>query len=558
MSKEVKVLDQGYVILEAHCGNDLSIVNAARASFKKHHDVLTDADVKLIEFLMRNKHCYDQETEVLTDNGFKLWSDIAKTTKLGCWDPINRTLVYETPIDVINQDYKGLMYKVEHGGVDLLVTPEHKMWVKTKVWNKAKNNNDWSSDYTLKTAKELDAKSMVRYSKLAPYLHNRNYYVDGVNCQASLLKLYGFFIGDGYASDIQFSISFHLKKLRKINYLKDLCDKIGASYSFNEKNNQFYIHKADWNKNFRQMFYDEDGQKKLPSALTVLNQEDSLNVIDGLKNSDGSLKRSAWEYSTTSNILAQQIQILALHAGEVVHVNSSATTKYKAGTFSRLMFMSRMKEPVINQTTQNTSWQEYNGKVYCAHTRTGILVVRRNGKIVLSGNSTPFEMVDFTFRIKAPKPVVAEWQRHRFSSFNEASQRYVEFANEFYTPANEALRTQVGKPGNYSFEPITDTDTAETIQYILKETYDYTYQKYQDLLKLGLAKEVARNVLSFGFYTEFFYKANLRSIFNFLSLRNDERALFEIREYAKVIEQFVAEVVPVAYAAFIDNGRVAI
>lgn len=178
--------------------------------------------------------------------------------------------------------------------------------------------------------------------------------------------------------------------------------------------------------------------------------------------------------------------------------------------------------------------------------------------LVRNRHHSPLEMVDFTFRVKAPKPVVAEWQRHRMSSFSEASSRYVEFESEFYKPSGSAIRTQVGKAGSYSFEEIADLDKKSTIEYIINEAYDHAYQKYHDLLCLGLAKEVARNVLSFGFYTEFYYKANLRSIFNFLSLRNDERALLEIREYAKVIEEMVAEVVPHAYKSFVDNGRIAI
>lgn len=173
-------------------------------------------------------------------------------------------------------------------------------------------------------------------------------------------------------------------------------------------------------------------------------------------------------------------------------------------------------------------------------------------------HATPFEMVDFTFRIKAPKPVVCEWLRHRNGSANEVSGRYVVFEPEFFIPCGDAIRTQTGKPGHYKFQPISNLDTKDSIQYIMQECYDFAYQKYQDLMALGLAKEVARNVLPFGFYSTFYYKANLRSIFNFLSLRNDDRALLEIQEYAKVIEQFVAELVPVAYESFVRNGRVAI
>jgi len=72
-----------------------------------------------------------------------------------------------------------------------------------------------------------------------------------------------------------------------------------------------------------------------------------------------------------------------------------------------------MREPVINQGKVNTSQVQYNGKVYCATTRTGVLMVRRNGKICLSGNSTPFEFAGAVFEVQAPIMVFREWHRHR-------------------------------------------------------------------------------------------------------------------------------------------------
>lgn len=196
------------------------------------------------------------------------------------------------------------------------------------------------------------------------------------------------------------------------------------------------------------------------------------------------------------------------------------------------------------------SYKKYNEKLTAADEKLIDYLIRNK-------HSTPLEMVDFTFQVKAPKPVVAEWERHRWSSFNEASSRYVEFKNEFYYPSGAALRKQVGKPGHYEFEEIVDPEVKSSIEFVMNEAYIQGYNRYKALLDLGLAKEVARNVLPFGFYTEFFYKANLRSIFNFISLRNDDRALLEIREYAKVIEHFVAQIVPIAYNSFISNGRIA-
>ncbi|KKL93752.1 hypothetical protein LCGC14_1871500, partial [marine sediment metagenome] len=83
------------------------------------------------------------------------------------------------------------------------------------------------------------------------------------------------------------------------------------------------------------------------------------------------------------------------------------------------------------------------------------------------------------------------------------------------------------------------------------------YEDYEDLLELGVAKELARNVLAQGMFTKFMYKTNTRGLMNFLSLRNDERAMYEIRKYAEAIEEVFAEKLPLTHKAFVNNGRVA-
>src|SRR3990172_1800476 len=70
-------------------------------------------------------------------------------------------------------------------------------------------------------------------------------------------------------------------------------------------------------------------------------------------------------------------------------------------------------------------------------------------------HSSPFEHAVFRFHILAPIFVAREWMRHRWSSFNEFSMRYAKATDEFYVPEPDDVRTQVGKPGAYSFEPVS-------------------------------------------------------------------------------------------------------
>jgi len=169
-------------------------------------------------------------------------------------------------------------------------------------------------------------------------------------------------------------------------------------------------------------------------------------------------------------------------------------------------------------------------------------------------HGTPFEHNSFRFHIRTPIFVAREWFRHRIGSFNEFSMRYAKATDDFYVPEPEDVRSQVGKPGAYSFETV-DADVAEATREELRAVYEAAYSAYERLVELGVARELARAALPVGAYTEFYWTVNARALMNFLSLRNSESAQREIRRYAEACERFFAERMPVTYQAFVDSGR---
>jgi thymidylate synthase (FAD) len=171
-------------------------------------------------------------------------------------------------------------------------------------------------------------------------------------------------------------------------------------------------------------------------------------------------------------------------------------------------------------------------------------------------HGTPFEHNSFRFHVRAPLFVAREWFRHRVGSFNEFSMRYARATDEFYVPEPEDVRSQVGKPGAYSFEPV-EPELAEATREELRAVYDQAYATYERLVERGVARELARLVLPVGAYTEFYWTVNARSLMNFVSLRNSETAQREIRRFAAACERFLEEKMPVTYGAFVAAGRVA-
>jgi len=179
-------------------------------------------------------------------------------------------------------------------------------------------------------------------------------------------------------------------------------------------------------------------------------------------------------------------------------------------------------------------------------------------------HGSPFEHTSFTFYVEAPLFVAREHMRHRAGhSFNEESGRYKELAPVFYVPAPERNLIQVGKPGAYRFEPgnpVLGLLTRSTMDDAYRAAYDY----YQDLLASGVAREVARMVLPVGIFTSYYVTTNARSLMHFLGLRTiSQAAAFpsfpqrEIEMVAEKMEDHLAEQMPLTYAAFNRNKRVA-
>lgn len=162
---------------------------------------------------------------------------------------------------------------------------------------------------------------------------------------------------------------------------------------------------------------------------------------------------------------------------------------------------------------------------------------------------SPFEHGSFTFKIDTPIFVAREFMRHRTWSYNETSGRYKELNPRFYLISSERPIVQAGKVGAYSF----DEGSPEQYGSVFASTtlaYSNAWNAYQNMLSLGVAREVARDVLPVGIMTQFYATANPRNVMQFLTLRNDKNALYEIREVAARIESIFAEEMPLTYEAY--------
>jgi len=178
-------------------------------------------------------------------------------------------------------------------------------------------------------------------------------------------------------------------------------------------------------------------------------------------------------------------------------------------------------------------------------------------------HGSPFEHNSMTFYVQAPIFVFREFMRHRIASYNEESGRYRELRPVFYVPAAERKLVQEGKPGRYVFVDGSPEQHA-VVTEATRRACTTAYAAYREMLDAGVAREVARGVLPVATYSSMYVTMNARSLMNFLSLRTKREGSHfpsypqrEIEMVAELMEAEWARLMPVTYAAFQANGRVA-
>ncbi len=178
-------------------------------------------------------------------------------------------------------------------------------------------------------------------------------------------------------------------------------------------------------------------------------------------------------------------------------------------------------------------------------------------------HSTPFEMCEIKYHIKLPIFIARQWIRHRTANVNEYSARYSILDKEFYLPSSKHLAAQ-SKSNRQGRGDIIEGDQAKEVLDLLKSDAERTYKNYEQMLnerydgniidekKSGLARELARMNLTLNTYTQWYWKTDLLNLMNFLRLRADDHAQYEIRTYADKMLDTLKKWVPITYEAFMD------
>lgn len=499
-------------------GGDKAIARAAWTSTSTDVEAKSDEQIRdlLVNKLWNNgtgkaHKCYDDKTEVLTKRGFVLFSELDNDDYVCAVDHKSHKWTFEKPLEVVSYDYDDDMYYVEAKHLDIAVTKGHRLL--TSKRSEIGGLLSYGSNWDIETPEDVCGKS-------------RKYLISAVNdnkdtLDPSFAKLIGFFLGDGNCKTPT-RISFHLKKERKIKYLKSL------GYNISDLKHDTYAINGT-NFDFTKC-YDKDKNKIIPFDIYSLGRKDIENILDGLINSDGSEKGRGYEeytFTSTSEPLVEQLKIIACLNGFVFNENKQVKN------VKRCLFSHRISPEISNMESRQVGkdeWKKYSGKVYCASVSTGFMMVRRNGKPVVCGN-TPFERGIVEFNITADVASHIHIIKHRHLSVNGESARYKELKEDRYLLPQD----WDGIRCSDELHSLFGNDWLEILESYTKLGNDLYHKAVNDLtptLGRKRAKESARYFKTYNSQITLSVMTNMSCFHNFYTLRADDAAQLEIQDIA--------------------------
>ena len=376
---------------DAHLVEDLVKVATSMAARESYttvdgaKEVTFEEHLKLYDKLVAYEppHCFTEGTEILTKEGWIDFKNINSETLIATVNVNDLSFKdFTKPSKIINEPYKGKVYKLPHG--EITITPQHKLLgnLITKSTDRVKSYND--VNIILPEEVIRNRKNIFREMRMFSACNSDNYFVKTNSEDYLLGAYYGFFLGDGCCKHKK--VYFHLKKKRKILFLEDLLLKLDIEYSVTKYKDGTVNFIVDPQQIDFRSFYDKDGNKILPTDLINYNIDFLHGLFLGLQQSDGSIKRKTWIYDTTSKPLMEQILSLCPLIG-LTGILYNTYDHYRIG-------FKTDNNVLVNDSRKPDSKvveEDYDGNVYCVEVPSNGIIIRKNGQVLITHNSSPME-----------------------------------------------------------------------------------------------------------------------------------------------------------------------
>lgn len=380
--------------------------------------------------------CYSEDTETLTENGWKKYWKIKKGEKLATFNPKKDKIEFHKPKgNIYLYDYEGEMYHFTNTRTDILVTPEHRMWIK-EVHKERKFEIIQAKDITYKTfyiregAKNWVGKKQ-EYFEL-PYIaydiQSRIKDNPKKIRMSDWVEFLGWFLSEGVLNNAknQYSVRISQKKPNNIPIIQNLLTKLGYIYHETIDKRSGVITFSLNNKSLWYYLKENVGslskEKRIPKKTLQLDKSYLQILFDAMMLGDGSWDkrkgRNCFDYATNSDQLADDFQILCLLLGYSSRQNISTKGKFQWNVITgsktierdlrnRICINNRKKE-----YASHIQKEQYKGKVYCFSLPYQFMITRRNGKIAIQLQTALETSLPTLKKLKSRQRIVKNFIKH--------------------------------------------------------------------------------------------------------------------------------------------------
>ncbi len=332
--------------------------------------------------------CYDDQTEILTDQGWKLFKDLNLTEKVATLNPETSYLEYQKPTKYITQNTHEELYRVDNRAISFAVTPNHNMWVAPKTK---------SDNYKFTRADELP--SGFKIKRTCKWLGNR--YKEK---NRDWFRFLGIWLAEGSVyrqSENSCRISIAAVKPKIRQDIRELLTRMGVSYQ--EKKDQFVFsenqirgYKFKWGKYLEQFGKAKD--KFVPNEVLRARAIDINEFLDWYVKGDGTKYNGARIIWTSSKKMADGLQECFIKVGNHANIKIRDNRGQKRWIVDHWATVRSKEHTIYERVKKAESYVRknidmeiipYGGKVYCVEVPNHILLVRRKGMPYFCGNTLP-------------------------------------------------------------------------------------------------------------------------------------------------------------------------
>lgn len=375
--------------------------------------------------------CYDEQTEVLTDQGWKFFKDLDKTEKVATLNVDTKEIEYQVPTDYICYGYEGKMYKLVNRGIDLLVTPNHRLYLSKGFYYNGKYKPCKKRYYPyelavpdkyfgkkktfLKSGKWIgkDEKTFIlpkiSWNSWTFITGTRNYRKSEkkINIK-NWLEFLGFYVAEGCVTKNGNEISIAccnvgVKGEKETLYLERLLKKLNFPYAITLEDRPAKVYRI-YDKQLGKWLLDNCGHlapnKRTPNFIKELSSNLIKKYLIGLYKGDACKQKTSYILTTTSKTLSNDVQELIFKCGDSSYCSERLRPEEKRildkiisskNKCYEINWLKKTKDILVsNQKKQKSfveEWITYKGKVYCVTVPNHIIYVRRGGKVYWCGNS---------------------------------------------------------------------------------------------------------------------------------------------------------------------------